>query len=359
MIRRHSAPRKAEYRGPRLGSGTATRDTVHAISTTGRPSHGWHRDPWGEGLRWFDGNAWTQHTAPDPTSTNTAPAAAAEPVQQQTSSPAWHPDPWGKGLRWFDGATWTEHTTPESMLISTPLSGTSSKKSSAVAWTALAVTVGIVIVGLVALARSRKDDDATASRPDTTGRSEQPDHSGDIAAAASAAVEHLQQVSLTIDPGTSGSEIEIAACPFATQAQPILDQLNGQIDASVGMTTEASPDGPDLYCNGSGGLGNFKIVVRVEGEDPTPEYRSKLAKDGVVPLEIPTAYGPVLVPDFATVTGERTANYSYRCLWYLNGVSITVRTDDNQDGIDGVAGATGASALAILQAVVAMPLDPR
>lgn len=40
-----------------------------------------------------------------------ASARAAGPV---SGSPAWHPDPWGSGVRWFNGSRWTERTDPES-----------------------------------------------------------------------------------------------------------------------------------------------------------------------------------------------------------------------------------------------------
>jgi len=43
------------------------------------PDAGWYPDPQGQGLRWWDGSAWTEHTH------NEAPAAAASAA---TSTPA-------------------------------------------------------------------------------------------------------------------------------------------------------------------------------------------------------------------------------------------------------------------------------
>lgn len=51
---------------------------------------GWYPDPKGEGLRYWDGKAWTEHTAPAAAAAEAAqPAASApQPAQPSTPSPA-------------------------------------------------------------------------------------------------------------------------------------------------------------------------------------------------------------------------------------------------------------------------------
>jgi hypothetical protein len=114
-----------------------------------------------------------------------------------------------------------------------------------------------------------------------------------------------------------------------------------------------------VYCNGHGALGDMKIVVRASGDDPSIEYRTNLARDGVEYKEIPTAGGTVRVPDFGAVA-HVTSDMDFKAFWFKSGVAITVSFHaDDQSTADHVAAATGASAKEILQAVAAMPVDPR
>jgi hypothetical protein len=75
---------------------------------------GWYPDPWGtDGERRFDGTAWGRETRP-------GPGAPAPPVADGGAAPAlpsaqppaaWYPDPAGSGgLRYWDGSAWTAHT---------------------------------------------------------------------------------------------------------------------------------------------------------------------------------------------------------------------------------------------------------
>ena len=51
-------------------------------------------------MRWWDGNAWTEHTQ-------------ASPSPQQALPAGWHPDPRGESnLRYWDGRQWTAHIHP-------------------------------------------------------------------------------------------------------------------------------------------------------------------------------------------------------------------------------------------------------
>lgn len=75
------------------------------------PPAGWHPDPKGAAqLRYWDGRSWTEHVAPHPELSPTAPGPAVPPAQGQSPPPAWHPDPKDpRQLRYWDGAAWTDH----------------------------------------------------------------------------------------------------------------------------------------------------------------------------------------------------------------------------------------------------------
>lgn len=67
---------------------------------------GWYPDPNGQGERWWDGSAWSEHTRAG------AAAQPAQPAQPQVPA-GWYPDPsGGDGQRWWDGTQWTEHVHP-------------------------------------------------------------------------------------------------------------------------------------------------------------------------------------------------------------------------------------------------------
>lgn len=75
---------------------------------------GWYPDPWGtDGERRFDGTAWSRETRPGPGAP--APEASGATTGASGAGPlppaAWYPDPAGSGgLRYWDGAAWTAHT---------------------------------------------------------------------------------------------------------------------------------------------------------------------------------------------------------------------------------------------------------
>lgn len=72
-----------------------------------QPPAGFYPDSTGA-LRWWDGNAWTEHTQTSP------------PPEQALPPAGWHPDPRGEGmLRYWDGSQWTEHVSPASKASST------------------------------------------------------------------------------------------------------------------------------------------------------------------------------------------------------------------------------------------------
>ena len=50
--------------------------------TSSTPAAGWYPDPQGQGLRWWDGSAWTEHTHEE------TPAAGGSPAASTGASPA-------------------------------------------------------------------------------------------------------------------------------------------------------------------------------------------------------------------------------------------------------------------------------
>jgi hypothetical protein len=94
------------------------------MAPTNPTEPGWYPDPWGTGgERRFDGTAWGRETrpaagtpaptgAPEPTPAGAA-ATGATPAAPTGDLPpaAWYPDPAGSpGLRYWDGTAWTSHT---------------------------------------------------------------------------------------------------------------------------------------------------------------------------------------------------------------------------------------------------------
>ncbi len=76
--------------------------------TNGEIPAGWYPDPNGQGERWWDGNAWSEHTR-----NAAAEAAPAQPAQPAQVPAGWYPDPSGGGRqRWWDGNAWTDHVHP-------------------------------------------------------------------------------------------------------------------------------------------------------------------------------------------------------------------------------------------------------
>jgi len=76
---------------------------------------GWYPDPWGtDGERRFDGTAWGRETRPGPGApapTTTAPTGTDPGAPTGLPPAAWYPDPAGSpGLRYWDGTAWTAHT---------------------------------------------------------------------------------------------------------------------------------------------------------------------------------------------------------------------------------------------------------
>ncbi len=82
---------------------------------------GWYADPegHGRGRRYWDGSQWTEHYEHPAPAQQAAPAPAPQPVVQQQAPaqqlpPAgWKDDPeGGEGLRYWDGQQWTDHYHP-------------------------------------------------------------------------------------------------------------------------------------------------------------------------------------------------------------------------------------------------------
>ena len=94
------------------------------MAPTNPTEPGWYPDPWGTGgERRFDGVAWGRETrpaagtpaptgAPEPAPVGATPAGAASAAPVGDLPPAaWYPDPAGSpGLRYWDGTAWTSHT---------------------------------------------------------------------------------------------------------------------------------------------------------------------------------------------------------------------------------------------------------
>lgn len=125
------------------------------------------------------------------------------PVSDQTYTPGWYPDPYGgAGLRWHDGDRWTEHvhpavpqpamqSTPQSPAMPSPAPGTAVPVTSVLpqaaapapakrAWVLPVVIVGVVVVALIGVGAfaavrwwgNRTSVQLTDVRPDTIlGRS--------------------------------------------------------------------------------------------------------------------------------------------------------------------------------------------
>jgi len=93
------------------------------MSPTNPTEPGWYPDPWGTGgERRYDGTAWGRETrpgpgtpaptgTPEPTPVGAASTGAASVPSGDLPPAAWYPDPAGSpGLRYWDGTAWTAHT---------------------------------------------------------------------------------------------------------------------------------------------------------------------------------------------------------------------------------------------------------
>ena len=102
---------------------TGIGDTLRRMSPTNPTEPGWYPDPWGTGgERRYDGTAWGRETrpgpgtpaptgTPEPTPIGAASTGAASAPSGDLPPAAWYPDPAGSpGLRYWDGTAWTAHT---------------------------------------------------------------------------------------------------------------------------------------------------------------------------------------------------------------------------------------------------------
>ena len=70
--------------------------TQTQTSASANPAAGWYPDPQGQGLRWWDGSAWTEHThnegqaagaaSASPVAVSTAPAASSTSAVSKSSA---------------------------------------------------------------------------------------------------------------------------------------------------------------------------------------------------------------------------------------------------------------------------------
>jgi hypothetical protein len=93
------------------------------MAPTNPTEPGWYPDPWGTGgERRYDGTAWGRETrpgpdapapigTPEPTPVGAAATGTASAPSGDLPPAAWYPDPAGSpGLRYWDGTAWTAHT---------------------------------------------------------------------------------------------------------------------------------------------------------------------------------------------------------------------------------------------------------
>lgn len=109
------------------------------------PPAAWYPDPADQSrLRYWDGSAWTDHVAVRAASESVAQDFSAATVDvADTSVPAgWYPNPEDEmSIRYWDGQGWTEHTAPR-FAESAP--GSSAQKSGRnVGWSLFYLSVAI------------------------------------------------------------------------------------------------------------------------------------------------------------------------------------------------------------------------
>jgi sterol desaturase/sphingolipid hydroxylase (fatty acid hydroxylase superfamily) len=133
---------------PRSSEASSSSVSGGDLATTAAkvPPADWYGDPVGDGLRFWDGSRWTEHTARATAPTrcasrlastgaldhalrggNTLLASERRSPRQYGGDPAatapkvppadWYGDPVGEGLRFWDGSTWTEHTARATVLV--------------------------------------------------------------------------------------------------------------------------------------------------------------------------------------------------------------------------------------------------
>jgi hypothetical protein len=192
---------------------------------------------------------------------------------QQLPPPGWFPDPNGQGLRWWDGRAWTEHVSPPAGAAAPAGPGEfPPERRRFRLWVGAAMIAVAAALGALALTMGDDGDEKDSGSPPSTG---QPASSPPLVAAECESIAQSVVVSLPMveHAASSGREFEAQLALVRRQYERLGD---GELASRCGAAGEPLEDAITAYLEAT--EGDRSAVERAK--EAVAEAQAELAARG-------------------------------------------------------------------------------